>query len=238
MTSLASGGDALDRLPVAPAATDPSPPPTPTEWAGPVRPGSSLPVVSPDPADIAWPDARDAAAGVIDIQQFAFRDVSADGRLDWELVMRAPHPPSSTLDPTQRVIEHGLVVDADGDQVADCEIGINNDTPTQGDYRHWVKNLTTGATDERIGPPYGVPFDFRHPGEPWTPPPGWPPDATPPSQVMVFWFLGSSEGGSPSGPCEPFTASVRVYAWASVADEGRVTAWDFAPDAAWLEMPR
>lgn len=84
-------------------------------------------------------------------------------RLQWSLELGGTPPRASTLDPTQRIIEYGLVFDAEGDGVADCLVGINNDAQEPGDFRVWVANLRTGATDEQIGPPYGYPIDFSHP---------------------------------------------------------------------------
>ena len=80
-------------------------------------------------------------------------------------VLRAQPPLASTLDPARWVIEHGVVVDSDGDRVADCRIGISTDAPTPGDFRVWVTDLTTGDTAEQVGGPYGVPIDFSHPAE-------------------------------------------------------------------------
>ena len=60
--------------------------------------------------------------------------------------------------------------DTDRDGSADCQLGINTDAPKPGQLRVWVKNLATGVTDERVGPPYGVPFDFADPSESATEP--------------------------------------------------------------------
>jgi hypothetical protein len=47
---------------------------------------------------------------------------------------------------------------------------------------------------------------------------------------MSYFFLGGS------AQCSSYGVPVH-YAWASVTDAGRVTGWDYAPDAAWLSVP-
>jgi hypothetical protein len=214
----------LDREPTTFMRFDQSPSaePSPSAWSGPLRPGVSLPwvthrVTGPgDDVSQVWSDGRDTAFAGVDIEQLT---AGGSRRLEWRLKLSAQPPGPAALDPAHRVIEFGLVVDADGDRVADCQIGINNDAPRRGDYRVWVKNLRTGVADEQLGPPNGWAIDF----------------ATPSAdnlQSMVFFFLGPTPA-----PCDRFQASAGFYAWSAVRDEGQVTAWDFAPDAAWLRMP-
>jgi hypothetical protein len=52
-----------------------------------------------------------------------------------------------------------------------------------------------------------------------------------PPPLAVFTFLGDSV---PPG----LTANSRFYAWSAVAGGGNFVAWDLAPDAAWLAIPR
>jgi hypothetical protein len=201
--------------PSLPSSTTPS-----LDWTGPLRPDSAtMPVI----ARSGDSDGRDAAVGWIDIV-----GVGAGGpghRLKWDLELAGVPPRASTLDPTQRAIEYGVVLDGNGDGVADCLVGISTDAPKRGDYRVWVTDLATGTTDEQVGPPYGYPIDFVYPDEQVGPDEG-------PARHMTFFFLG---GGF--AQCASVGEPMRYYAWASVTDAGRVTAWDYAPDAAWLSQP-
>ncbi|WP_457255449.1 hypothetical protein [Pedococcus sp. P5_B7] len=162
-------------------------------------------------------DEADTTYGGIDIREVNSGDPSHS--LSWNIKLRERPPLASALDPASRVIEHGLVFDTDRDGAADCQLGINTDAPKPGQLRVWVKNLTTGVTDERVGPPYGIPFDFAYPSE----------RATEPSDVHIFFLSGAPT------PCA-FTNSADLYAYASVTVNGLVTEWDYAPDDAWLEM--
>jgi hypothetical protein len=213
--ALAVGGQL--RLPSLPS-------PTPLrEWTGPLRVESeTMPLVvmvgNGNASDgSVWTDGQDAEVEWIDIGEVR----SGGGpRLRWSLELAGTPPRASTLDPAQRVIEYGVVLDGNADGIADCLIAINNDAPEPGDFRVSVTNLTTGATSDRVGPPYGFPIDFSHPDEQSGHP-----------RHMTFFFLGGT------APCEHPSMSVRFYAWASLTESGRVTAWDYAPDAAWLAAP-
>ena len=102
-----------------------------------------------------------------------------------------------------------MVLETNGDGVADYVVGIDNDAPRRGDFRVWVTELATGDTDERLEGPYGFPVEFRHPDEQRT---GDPP-VTP---QMVFSFL---PGSSPPGVAR---GAARFYAWASVTEGDEV----------------
>ena len=225
--TLLTGGDPEQPQPVGPSPTRSTPSATRSEasatrpepgWPGALRPKAALPVVPLDGERFL--DGRDAAVGAIDIREVRVESIGGDmNEDDWSLEFREPFPDLPDLDEAGRIIEYGLVVDADGDRVPDCQIGINNnDTQEPGSFRVWVKNLRTGVADDRVGAPYGIPFDFVHPAEG--------------SRSMKFFFLFATPV-----PCDPFDTSANFYAWAAVTDGGQVTAWDFAPDAAWLEMP-
>jgi hypothetical protein len=199
-------------------------PPAPqrVDWTGPLRPDSdTMPLVfmERDADGFAWTDGPDAEVEWIDIGEV--RAGSSFRRLEWSLALSGTPPRASTLDPTERLIEYGVVLDAEGDGVADCLVGINNDAPEPGAFRVWVTNLRTGATEEQIGAPYGKPIDFSHPDE----------QSSSPRTMRFFFLFGSA------APCELSAGTVRFYAWASVTDAGQVTAWDYAPDAAWLVAP-
>jgi hypothetical protein len=212
---LAVGGQL--RLPWPPS------PPQRLDWTGPLRPeAATMPrIVMQGPSDgtFNWSDGRDTSVSWIDIGEV--RAGSSFRRLQWGMELSGAPPRASTLDPTERLIEYGVVLDAEGDGVADCLIGISNDAPERGDFRVWVTNLSTGTSDEQIGPGYGKPIDFSHPDE----------QSSKPRSMEFFFLFGSAT------PCELPAGTVRFYAWASVTDAGQVIAWDYAPDAAWLVAP-
>ena len=241
------GADSSGPLAASPTGPASSSSPTRTEtaadavaqWSGPVRAGAELRVIARWRAR-RWTDPRDAAFDGIDLRRVygrgrEYRGVSViDGQNvpsfsagGWTGGLVARPPRTGTVDPTQRVIEYGVVVDADGDRDPDCHIGINNDARQRGGgrddpipiYRVWVTNLRTGATDESVGPPYGGLVEFGHPGDRGG------------RRKMGFGFLGPRPA-----QCDPFEPTATFYAYATLTEGGEVTAWDFAPDRAWLPM--
>jgi hypothetical protein len=219
---IASRNESAPTIPIQ----QPTPTPTPG-WTGPLHPAAeSMPKVSPTSLGalgVRWRDGGDADAAGIDIL-----DLEAGGwrRLEWRLALRgAPHD-GVPGDPQDRAVEYGLVVDSDGDRVADCEIGINDNAQGPQGYRTWVKNLRTGVTREQDGPPYGYPFDFTSP-------------EAPADRTMSLYFLQTVPWKTTPGafPCAPFKRAAAFYAWALLTEKGTPVAWDFAPDAAWLRMP-
>jgi hypothetical protein len=216
------------------AGTDRTAPPAhdPTSTTGRVPP---TPVTAPLRPDADWPvlltsggtgDCEHGWASGSSSVDLADIDIQAVGSacggrlLEWRLYLRSTSGPASTTAPVGQSTEYGLMVDVDGNRLADCQIGISTDAPAARAFRVWVKNLTTGHVNERVGGPYGFPFDFVHPFEGGG------------SRTMVFFFL---EGTRPD-PCGAFTETANFYAYASVVEGGRVTAVDYAPEAAWLRM--
>jgi hypothetical protein len=217
--------------------TERRPPPSRATWSGPVRPDAAGMPILPLTKDAemggdgwAWADGRDAAVPWVDIGAVRWQ---LEGQVHWWIDLAGWPPPAEELDPDETIIEYGVVLDANGDRVADYEFGINNDAPEAGDFRVWVTDLATGDTDERVGPPYGYPVEFSHPDEH---------DRSetlnghplPPS--MVFTFL---PGSRPSGPPEEVgpTSEWQFYVWATVTEGGEVEAWDYTPDYGWLTVP-
>jgi hypothetical protein len=218
--SLLGTGAVTDRpQPVAPRPTQPAPSPTAgADWTGPLRHGATMPSVAMELDDrgrLVWTDGNDASAGGIDILAVGSEHSFGDGDR-WTLDLREAPPRASTLDPSSQVIEYGVVLDADADGVADCQIGINNDAPNPGDFRVWVTNLRTGRTQTKVGPNYGYPVEFVHPDEQR-------------ADSMSFLFLGHV-----AEPCSALGTGVRFYAWSSFTEGGRVIAWDYAPDVGWI----
>jgi len=200
---------------------DLGPVPTAPGWAGPVSPRGRevYPMSADDAGSRAWRDPADAGEGWVDIERVTAFDSSSQS--SWNIELALEPPPLSELEPGVS-IAYGLVLDATGDGVGDYLIGIDTNSSRPDGYHVWVTDLVTGETDERFGPPYGFPIEFRHPSEGA----GDPIESTPPT--MLFTFLPDSE---PAG-LDP--ASARFYAWASVTRDGAVTAWDYAPDTGWI----
>jgi len=194
------------------------------EWFGPVRTDLGQAVIAQADEDLEdeartwyWPDPVDAAMGWVDITRVVFTDTN-DGH--WYIELASRPPPATGQDGADLIVAHGLVLDTTGDGVADYVVGLDDDGPRPGDFRAWVTNLATGVTEEQSGPPYGYPVEFAHYAEGGQL--GEPP-------AVGLTFLGAS------APAGFEIGSVRYYVWTSVTEAGRVVAWDYAPDAAWLD---
>jgi hypothetical protein len=125
------------------------------------------------------------------------------------------------VDPSQQWFAYGVVVDTDGDGVADWRYGIDNEpvgTPGSGSppRRWWRTNLHTGRTEWKPTGEFGVGLPFF-----W----GNHDEQTGGSGLS---FGGDTTRGVTGG------VPKRFYAWASVIQDGRVVATDYAPDAGWL----
>ena len=199
------------------AAGEPDASAAPTEaveWSGPVRAVAGGAAVHS--AERGRPDEKDADLGWADITNVS---VTTAGQIHWSIQLAEKLP--AAVDRAETVIAYGLVLDGDGDGVADYVVGIDDDAPRRGDFRVWVTNLASGETETQLGPPYGFPVEFAHPDERQ-------PGDMPGAPTMTFTFL---PGSNPPG----VGGDVRFYAWASVTDGDDVVAWDYAPDADWLE---
>jgi hypothetical protein len=131
------------------------------------------------------------------------------------------------VDPRQVRFGRGLVVDTDGDGVADWRYGMDNvpaGTPSHCDgssydYRWWRTDLHTGRTDWAVcytlavvGPGGGVQTAV-----------GWGPN-------HLRLSFGSD---TPAGEVGALPKG-HFYAWASVIQDGQIVATDYAPDNGWL----
>ncbi len=169
---------------------------------------------------IVWRDPHDAPVGWVDVERVVSEGDGGYGY--WEIELAANPPRAAGLEPGL-LIAYGLVLDTTGDGVADHLIGIDNDAPQPGDFHVWVTDLTTGETDEQIGPPYGLPIEFKHPDE------RRPDDGPSPPHVTLTFLTGTG-----SAPADLDPDSVRFYAWASATRNGEVFASDYAPDTGWM----
>jgi hypothetical protein len=123
------------------------------------------------------------------------------------------------VDPTEQWIAYGIVADTDRDGVPDWRYGTDNASDATGGERSWAAHhrwrtdLHTGQTESVVGDLPSLPSETMFYGGPGR---------------LVFG--GYAAGVGPVGGLPE-----RFYAWASVIEDGRVVATDYAPDVGWLE---
>jgi hypothetical protein len=192
-------------------------PPAPLEWTGPVRVERGEMAVQR--INQIWSEEPGTEPGWADVVRVELVRESAN----WRVVLGDTLPERAALARADRILAIGFVMETTGDAEADFVVGIDNDAP-DGQFHVWLTDLATGQTQDRVGPPYGDPFDFAHSWESAERPPGGP--EMPPG--AVFFNVGFA-------PPEVFDAdTVRFYAWSSLTESGEVVAWDYAPDFGWL----
>lgn len=193
------------------------------DWPAPVRPepagGASVQPMPPIYIDPSVDTGSDAHA-CVDI-----RDLQV-GIYEVAINLVSNTPP--VVDPTQRWIAYGVVIDTDRDGVPDWRYGIDNLPRTAGDEgghrRAWRTDLHTGRTERLNGPGYEdvseTYFDSGYPtGE----------------SGGHAWFGFGRSADTPNGHVTEGTElDMPLYAWASVIQNGRVVATDYAPDVGWL----
>jgi heat shock protein HslJ len=177
-----------------------------------------------DPAERAWEglehvdpvgDAGSEATPAIDILEVGGPGAGL-ATYSIRLAGGVPLPP---VDPSNRWIAYGVVVDTDGDGMPDERIGVDN--MPDGQHRAWWADLATGQTKWKAGGGYGSVYDNGVSGG---------------SLGLDTWYPSTREesdhiilrySGTPG----------RYYAWASMIEDGRVVATDYAPDVGWLVEP-
>jgi heat shock protein HslJ len=166
------------------------------------------PVGDVGPAGPAWIDIREV-------------HLSASGAV---FMLKLADDPRPIPDPAASWIAYGVVLDTNGDGIADVRIGMDN-LPDRGGHRAWRTDLGSGLTHASAGPPYG---SVRATGE------------VPESIGLDTYYPDESAFGGPNADASLWYGlqsgedTIRFYAWASVIEAGRVIATDYAPDAGWL----
>ena len=120
-------------------------------------------------------------------------------------------------EPQTNWVAYGLVIDRDGDGIADVEAGIDNvlDGP-----RTWRRDLHTGEVDTWAGTSLRDRSVDLH--LPWLGP--WIGDMS--GESMSGWVGVDGDLAHPS---------LNFYLWAAVIRDGEIVSTDFAPDAGWLD---
>jgi hypothetical protein len=127
------------------------------------------------------------------------------------------------VDPTEQWIAYGVVFDDDRDGVPDRRVGMENAPRTvtgQYEMRVWITDLHTGRTavqrGDYVGETYVLVMGYAGQGV----------------NGVRFSFGANTTGGGTKG-----TSLVNrpLYVWASVIQDGRVVATDYAPDVGWLD---
>jgi hypothetical protein len=203
------------------------------DWPAPIRPepagGASA---APMPPTYIDPSGDDGSNGrsCADI-----RDVTADSsHVDFDLMSSPPHE----VNPSKAWIAYGVVVDDNGDGIADWRYGIDDLPQIPGDaaayHRAWRTNLHTGRTDYDAGPridhwlrgdPLGEVGDTQF---------GTNYPAASASHDVLFRFYETFDVAGAGQGSEGAKFDVPFYVWASEIVDGRVVATDFAPDTGWL----
>lgn len=234
----------------APAAPSPTPTVRPTPIDCGVQPGPSEPTGSSNWTQASlkedWPaPVRPEPAGAVPVLPWPetiegghhqYTDPSGDTGSDcfpwvdirevrfpgsWNLVSNQP----PMVQPTEQWIAYGAVFDVDSDGVPDWRYGMDNmplDANGERPHRVWVTDLHSGRTEAAAGPPYGPVI-----GDSFYPAGG--------DFGVRIGLWGPGRPGQLPKSVEELATDVHFYAWASVIQDGRVVATDYAPDAGWLD---
>jgi hypothetical protein len=223
----------------SPSAT-PSPTPTPIlwtvaslaeDWPAPVRaePDGGAPVesivVKRIPVDsesccLADEPGRSIdPTGDIGSDAFPWLDISEVTVRFYSVTIKLASNETPDVGPTEQWIAYGVVFDDDRDGVPDRRFGIDNvQVDPEHGHRTWMTDLHTGRTLVSDGAHIGGAFI----------------DTSTPRNLRgtaVFSFGGDT----PRGPMGMELDNRPFYVWASVIQDGRVMATDYAPDVGWLK---
>jgi hypothetical protein len=233
-----TAGPSQSEAAAGPSAS-PSPIPTPLlwtqasleeDWPAPVRlepaGGAAIvhsleidlngpPVTYPDPAGDV-----DASVPWIDIRELWISGSRTT------LTMRLAVNVAPVVDPTEQWIAYGVVWDTDRDGVPDLRFGGDNPEPTDG-RRVWITELHSGRTVVNPGGGYFHETFYDKFFEVFLPSEN--------CSGARLKFGGDTTGTGPNGGGIVGGMHSPFYAWASVIQDGRVVATDYAPDVGWLD---
>ena len=156
-------------------------------------------------------DIDASGPGWVDITRLEIRyatGVSLASRVTFDLATRVTTPMPH---PLEAWVAYGMVVDLNGDGVGDMRLGMDN--APEGLHRAWKTDLLTGKTAANTGAPYGMVGDFYF-------------DTFLPGEVPTGRMLVQASD----------MGEFKFYVWASLIDDGRVVATDYAPDAGWFDL--
>lgn len=207
------------------------------DWPVPIRVEPSgatviVPLVGADPGQYTDPvgDIGRAARPWLDIEEIRLSGPTPSNTrhgtiwsVDVDLAANLPLP---VADPRERWIAYGLVLDTNGDGVPDVRVGMDNmPASLEEGHRAWRTELGSGRTLSSTGAPYGLVgdryVDTYFPGEA-------PSVLRGPTGDVAEFNVGLRPGQGET--------TFRFYVWASLIEDGRVVATDYAPDVGWLEQ--
>jgi hypothetical protein len=215
-----------------PAESWPAGASAPQPWTGIVRAEpEGEPAILPMPKrnrgyDLRITDATDgvtaASLGLVDIVEVETDAPCYRKPLCANFTVAGDVPTEPMADPRSTLVGYGLVIDRQGDGIADLQVGVDN---AYGLTRSWKTDLHSGATESS-----------PNSGNTWVPwlkgggssfPPFTPPDHTPQDGYLgVGWWLNITEPLA-----DP---ALNFYVFAAAIRDGRIVAVDFAPDHGWL----
>jgi hypothetical protein len=225
--------------------TTPVVPPAPSSTAVPISPSPTIAVLAWTPASLQedWPaPVRAEPAGPPRVVPILCSTVNGAGHyvdpagdtgsdvLAWADITDVSIPCTTYLgltlvaerpadvDPKEQWIAYGIVADTDRDGVPDWRYGTDNTpvgtpAPRPWPRRWWRTDLHTGQTEMYLGDNIALPSGTMFYGGP-----------------ERFSFGGDTTGGGSVND-----RPERFYAWASVIQDGRVAATDYAPDVGWFQ---
>jgi hypothetical protein len=192
------------------------------DWPGPIRvePGGATRVLSkgevwsgqePDAVgdlDTAAPDWIDIRTVIINTGEAA--SLGKSNGIGLELA----GPLAALPAPADSWIAYGFVLDINGDGIADQRIGMDN--ARGASHREWITDLATGQTSVNPRETYGH-------------------DAFGTSIDTYYNVVESQERDNVWIHISRSPRGLRFYAWASLIQDGRLVATDYAPDVGWIE---
>ncbi len=213
-------------------SASPSPTPTPLlwteaslkeDWPAPVRPEPAggailVPILTKhETSSDRWTPGRHIdPSGDTESDGFPWVDIQevvvGRGTVGYTVLKVPPE-----VDPTEQWITYGVVFDDDRDGVPDRRVGKDNKPETVAGwdhYRTWITDLHTGRTTlQGRDPDYVGETRFQ----------------------AIFHGHFFFESDTPTGTIGMSLVHRPFYVWASVIQDGRVVATDYAPDVGWLD---